>query len=402
MIDSLFIPRSTIAAYAQSEDVLSVLKDLKAHPLLTRAQYDATAGGIQTIINTFPSGGTPDLLILEHDGPMNELDRLADISAASTQLIVLSRDNDVGRYRSLLDKGGADYLFTPVRPELLLAAISRTFARAENRKTGTLLTVFSCGRGSGGSTIAQNAAVLLSQQPEKKAMLLDFDLHTGTVALTFDLNPIRGLRDLLRDPKSITAAEIGKLTQERSMGLQILCSTPMLEPGFPLKADSFVDLLDQARTLVDYLIVDLPGGWSGLHSKLLAMSEQAILVATTDLGSFQTLHNVEDLATKLRQNLPPAHVVLNRWSPAGEKLLSSKLFADLAKGGRLVRVGDFGQASLAAAEAGKAVAELTPRPPVLDDLAEFLADLVGARRKQAKAGAPAPLWARLLKKRSSE
>jgi pilus assembly protein CpaE len=395
--ESLFIPRSTIAAFAKSKDVLAVLKALKSHSLLSRVQYSAVEGGIDEITNMYPTGGTPDLLIIEHDASMDELDRLAEVSGSNTQLIVISRDNDISRYRQLLDQGGADYLFTPITPELLLGSISRTFARSENRQVGTLLTVFSCGRGSGGSTIAQNTAALLAQLPDKRAMLLDFDMYTGTATLNFDLNPVRGLRELLRDPKSITPKEISKLTHERSVDLQILCSAPTLEAEVSLSSDHFVDIIDQARTLVDYVVIDMPTGWSLLHSKLLAMSERALLVTMTDLGSYQTLRNVETMAGKLRQSLPPADVILNRWTPASEKLLSAQIFAETAQNGRLVKVGDFGQSAIAAAENVKLVAELEPNHATLGELKSFLSDLAGARTPDVKERG-SPLLTRLLRR----
>lgn len=398
MTDSLFIPRSSIAAFAQSDEILAILHELKAHPLLTRAQYDAFPGKIDTITNKYPAGGTPELLILEHDGPMQELERLADISAETTQLIVLSRNNDISRYRRLLDQGGADYLFTPITPELLLESISRTFARAENRKVGKLITFFSCGGDSGNSTVAQNAAVVLSQLPEKRVMLLDFDLYTGTAALTFDLNPIRGLRDLLRDAKFISAKEISKIAHDRSASLQILCAIPALEPGFALKADHFVDVLDQARTLADYVVVDMPSGWSLLHSKLLAMTEHAVLVTAPSLGSFQTLNNIENLARKLRQNLPPGDVVINRWTPLAEKLLPMRLFQDSAKGGRVIRLEDLGAAAITAAEKAKAPAELEPRPEALAEFASYLAETAGVASKP-KPVQTLPLIRRFLGKK---
>lgn len=394
---SLFIPRTTIATFAKTPEVLQVLQDLKDHTLLSRAQYDAFSGDIDEIINKYPSGGTPELLILEHDGPIEDLERLAEVSAATTQLIIISSNNDISRYRRLLDQGGADYLFTPVTPELLLGSISRTFAHTENRQAGALIPVFSCGRGSGGSTIAQNTAALISLLPEKRALLLDFDLFTGTATLTFDLSPVRGLRDLIRDPKSISPKEITNLAHERSTSLQILCSPPNLEPGFSISTDHFVDILDQARTLSDFLIVDMPSGWSMLHSKLLAMSEHAMLVTMADLGSYQTLHNIESLAAKLRQNLPPADIVINRWSPASEALISSRLFSETAKGGHLVKVGDFGKTAITAAEAGKAVAELSPVPNELDDLFDFVEGLAGVRRKQ-RDGRMAHVWTSLFRR----
>lgn len=398
MEDSLFIPRSTICAFTQSDEVLSVMTDLAAHPLLTRTQFESIRGGIDEILNKFPAGGTPDLLILQHDGPIEDLDRVAEVSAATTQLIVVSRDNDIGRYRKLLDRGGADYLFTPISVELMLGAISRTFARAENRRTGTLVTFMGCGGGAGGSTVAQTAAVLLSQLPGKRVMLLDFDIYGGTVALNFDLNPVKGLRELLRDPKSIAAKEIARIVHDRSASLQILCSTPTLEPGFALKADNFIDVLDQARSLADFVVVDMPGSWSLLHNKMLAMSERVSLVATPTLASYQALRNVLELSGKLRTSLPAPDLILNRWSPEREKQIASTVFAEAIGAGQLVKVADAPEAALRAAEAAMSLGELRPRPEGLEDLAAYCSALAGVKAK-GTAETKAPLMRRLFGKK---
>lgn len=158
-----------------------------------------------------------------------------------------------------------------------------------------------------------------------------------------------------------------------------------------------MDIIDQARTLVDYVVIDMPTGWSLLHSKLLAMSERALLVTMTDLGSYQTLRNVETMAGKLRQSLPPADVILNRWTPASEKLLSAQIFAETAQNGRLVKVGDFGQSAIAAAENVKLVAELEPNHATLGELKSFLSDLAGARTPDVKERG-SPLLTRLLRR----
>lgn len=395
----LFIPRASVGAFARSPDILSVLYGLRPHPLLARARYEVITGGIDEIIGAYPVGGTPELLILEHDGPIEELERLADVSGATTQLVVISRDNDIGRYRKLIDRGGADYLVAPVTAEVLLASISRTFARAENRRVGRLVTFFSCGGSGGSSTVAQNAAVLLSLAPDTRVLLLDFDVYSGTVALTFDLNPMRGLLDLLRDPRTTSAAEIGRLAQDRSVGLQILCSPPTLEPGFAMRVDHFIDILDKVRSLADFVVIDMPGGWSLLHRQLLTISDHAALVVGPDLGGVQVLSAIGDLAGQHRQNLPPPDVVLNRWTPAADRTISPQVFQGLAKDGRLVRVGDLGPALVQAAEAGKAVAELTERPPALQELDDYAATLSGRRRVAPPAPAKG-LMGRLLRRKA--
>lgn len=382
--DSLFVPRSRIAAFAQSSSVSQILLDLKSHPLLSRTEYECHFGGVEAIINKYPVGGTPELIILEHDLPIDELERLAQISASTTQLIVISKDNDISRYRKLLDQGGSDYLFTPITQELLLGAISRTFARAENRKVGTLLAFISAGGGVGSSTISHNTAVILSKVPGCRVMLLDFDIFMGTAALTFDIQPIRGIRDLLREPKSISAKEIAKLAYERSANLQILCSPPTLEPGFALKTDHFIDILDHARTLVDYIVIDMPGSWSLLHNKIMAISEHVQIVAAPTLNSFQSLYQIEEQTQKLRTNLPTADIILNHWLPSSEKLIASSSFTDAARGGKVVKVEEFDQRATEAASSGKALAEMNGPVNALSTLENHLLEMAKAQPQKKK------------------
>lgn len=377
--ETLFIPRCTIAAFAKSDGVVAELKRLQQHHLLARAQYEVFVGDIDALVNQYPTGGTPELLIIEHDGSIEELDRVADISAAFTQIIVISNNNDVGRYRKLLNRGGSDYLFTPLTQELLLASLSRTFAKTENRPIGALHMFTGCGGGTGASTIAQNAAILLSQVPNKRVLLIDFDIMSGSMSLNFDISPVRGTSELLRDPRSITSQEIARIAHERNSNLQILCSSPTLEPGFQLRSDNFIDILDSARTLADHIVIDMPSGWSTLHTRVLSVAERVTLVTACDLRSFQLMRRIQDLSSKTRQHMSEPDLVLNRWTKKSESIISRKTYQDTLRSGRLIEVGDFQSAAENAAVTGKLVAELTSRPPEMSALVAYLQERTSAR-----------------------
>jgi len=377
MDDSLFIPRRSIAAFASDPDVLGELEGLYNHVLLSRAQYNVFRGGIQEVINRYPVGGTPDLLIVEHNGDIEDLGRLAEVSSEFTQLILISQENDIGRYRKLIDQGGSDYLFTPISRERVLGAISRAFARAENKRTGKLVTFIGCGGGVGNSTMAQSVAVMLSKMENKKVLLCDFDIFTGTVALNFDIAPLRGVRELLKDPKSIRDQEISRITYERSSSLQILCSTPTFDPGMILRADTFIDILDQCRSLADYIIVDMPNGWGLLHNKILAVSERLILVTNPNLSSYQKLQNTLKQVGQLRKERHPLEIVMNRWNKLAEKHFPYDILEEAIQGAKVTKVGECPEHAIAATEKSVALAELTPYPEPLETLNAFATSLAG-------------------------
>jgi pilus assembly protein CpaE len=87
------------------------------------------------------------MIIIEHDGPIEAIKRLAEVSAVAAQVIVLGHVNDIGRYRRLLDEGVSDYLFLPVTPEFLLTSIARAFAQADDVRTGMVVTFLPTGGG---------------------------------------------------------------------------------------------------------------------------------------------------------------------------------------------------------------------------------------------------------------
>src|SRR5699024_7058129 len=57
--------------------------------------------------------------------------------------------------------------------------------------------------GAGASMLATSLAWLLGSEHGKSTALLDLDVHFGTGALTFDLEPGRGLTDAIEDPSRI-------------------------------------------------------------------------------------------------------------------------------------------------------------------------------------------------------
>ena len=54
--------------------------------------------------------------------------------------------------------------------------------------------------GVGASTVAVNLAWLFSDQYNMNTALIDLDLEFGTIALSLDLEPTRGLREALENP----------------------------------------------------------------------------------------------------------------------------------------------------------------------------------------------------------
>ena len=131
-------------------------------------------------------------------------------------------------FRSLLAVGFADYLTTP----LAEGALGRSVERAlEHRDRGGLapgtssapkdakprtLSVIGARGGVGATTVAITIASMLGTRLKEEILLIDFDLHYGSLMLALDLEAIDALREALDQPDRIDALFIQQVAQKKS------------------------------------------------------------------------------------------------------------------------------------------------------------------------------------------
>jgi hypothetical protein len=89
------------------------------------------------------------------------------------------------------------------------------------------------------------------------------------------------------------------------------------------------------------------------------------------------MRNILDLSAKLRTNLPAQDLVLNRWSTTTEKQISSAVFAETLRGGRMFKVAECDEEIVTAGGTALTLAELKPRPAALQELSDYCAMIAG-------------------------
>src|SRR3546814_13142547 len=114
--------------------------------------------------------------------------------------------NVIAVYRAIVDSGACDYLVKPVTEKALVSALNRTEELQQVNVVETApeekarIAVIGSRGGVGSSTFAVNLAWILAEERKYKATLIDLDLEFGTIALSLDLEPTRGLREALENP----------------------------------------------------------------------------------------------------------------------------------------------------------------------------------------------------------
>ena len=130
------------------------------------------------------------------------LDALADVVNPNTKVIVVGTTDTLTFYQWLIGLGIHEYLLAPLTQAPLEAALNKgtgpAIVTAETApQVKKLVGIIGARGGVGTTTIATNLAALCAEYYGVATGLIDLDAHFGSVALSLDLEPGRGMRDAL-------------------------------------------------------------------------------------------------------------------------------------------------------------------------------------------------------------
>ena len=78
-------------------------------------------------------------------------------------------------------------------------------------RSGKIIAVAGSRGGVGSTFIATNLAAILATEKFRRVVIVDLDLHFGTVSLYLDLKPNYGLRNALEDPERVDQVFLERL-----------------------------------------------------------------------------------------------------------------------------------------------------------------------------------------------
>jgi len=255
-----------------------------------------------------------------------------------------------------------------------------------------ILAIFNPKGGVGKTTIATNLAAVLQIRKGKRVLLVDADTVTGHVALSLGIRNPRGIADTWGEQEPGDAREpILNLATEHSSGIKVATLTvdPLALPH--LNADRVGDMLLEARTGVDVVIVDLHPSYGDVNLAIFAASTRILVPVTPDLPALRAALQLSRVAKELGVH-DRLSLIVNRANSGVsvhdiEETTSLTAIAEIRSAGMLlVRAGNL----------GKTLVEQFPREKVtgdFDKLADKVLTLVGATGSER---APAPVPARRL------
>lgn len=298
-------PPSTAGEERQALSAIAFVSDAVMLPRVSADLFNMTLGKASvregTIDDALAISEWPrdlDLLIVDIG---NASDPVADAAALKTAVpgtslvIGVGRVNDVALYRDLLAVGFNDYLAMPFAEGTVARAVERAMA-ARERTGGTVvqnpgaakdarprtLSVLGARGGVGTTTAAVTIAAMLGTRLQEEVLLIDFDLHYGSLMLALDLEAIDALREALDQPDRIDALFIQQVAQKKSEYLFAMGAEEPPTGGFQARPHAASDFLRSFHRRFRWIVADVPRGDPVIQRQVLEASSDILLI--TDLS----------------------------------------------------------------------------------------------------------------------
>lgn len=317
----------------------------------------------------------PNVVLLDLGTDLNaavEVVKAIAMMSPPVHVVGLHTKNDSTAILQSLRAGASEFLYAPFELATQREAIARLRRLVQpeapsQTEAGHVIAVASAKPGSGASTIATQAAFSLQRLTGKRILLADFDLTGGTIGFYLKLSHSYSLVDALQHSEHMDLALWNSLTVNYG-GVDILPApaTPYAEPldGARLRV-----LIEHARNLYDWVILDLPAIFNRTSLMAVSECERAYLVSTSELPSLHLTRKALTMVDQLGFPKDRFQVLVNRVDKRDdigtadmEKLFGCPIHAKLPNDYfSLHRVVTLGQPLGSDGELGKAIEQVAAR-----------------------------------------
>ncbi len=397
--------RQSVHAYLSSAAAGTLVELAFGDRRLLKMELTRLPGGLVEARDRYSTENSPSLLVLEATAPpaqlIFELEALAEVCVAGTNLILLGTTNDVGLYRDLIRRGVAEYLVLPSEPIRLIDAVLELYRDSSQRVAGQVVAFIGTRGGCGSSTLAANTAWQLARRGTTDVVLIDLDLAFGGADLALNLDAVHGIQAVLADPERIDDQFLGRFTAKYGERLHLLPAGVPLEKEVRLSSVALETTLTALRRQAHFIVLDLPRQWSEWVRQTLHTADHVVVTAEPDLLSVRNGRNLIDfLAAKRHLDQPPL-LALNRTSSGKKGEIAQKDFAETIGLEPTAIIAEDVPTFSQAAAAGRLLEETNRRARSVEAIEQLIIRIAG---NPAKASPPPPatlkgLLNRLLGKR---
>ena len=264
------------------ERLSSVIRNTKDFELVSRYQRAGDALGQGLVFK-------PNLILLDIDEEDN-LSMLEDFTKTFTEadVICLSAKWAPSDSESIARAGAKGFLIKPFTSEELQEAL-RTFNKTGLSYGSNVLAFFSPKGKSGKTTLIANLGMALAQKTGQQVGVIDADLQFGDMSVFFNLAPKTTLMEAVRDINFLSPVTLNSYFLPIAENLRVLCGTRRPEYAEMVEIKAFTEVIDMARSMYRYVLIDLPSGFTPISIATAEASDITYLAAMIN-GTFEIQH----------------------------------------------------------------------------------------------------------------
>lgn len=264
------------------ERLSSVIRNTKDFELVSRYQRAGDALGQGLMFK-------PNLILLDIDEDGN-LSLLEDFTQTYTDadVICLSAKWAPSDSETIARAGAKGFIIKPFTSEELQEAL-RTFNKAGLSYGSNVIAFFSPKGKSGKTTLIANLGMALAQKTGQQVGVIDADLQFGDMSVFFNLAPKTTLMEAVRDINFLSPVTLNSYFLPIAENLRVLCGARRPEYAEMIDIKAFTEVVDMARSMYRYVLIDLPSGFVPISIATAEVSDITYLAAMIS-GTFEIRH----------------------------------------------------------------------------------------------------------------
>ena len=262
---------------------------------------------------------TPEIVLVDvtgEDQPINAIMDLAEVVEPGTIVIAIGEVQNVNFYRTVIKGMGVrEYLAKPLTVQTvqrhLLGLMHTDAAPVVPARGGRMVAICGARGGVGVSTVATNLAWMIGTQMHRHTVLVDADLHTGTVALNLNVKNDKGLCTALETPERVDQLLIERSTQPAGDRLHVLAALEPLGREVGYDGRGAATLAKALAARYNFVVADAGARLTPFSRDFLYMAHQRVIVVDPSMAALRNLSRLQEMPAGPLQS-PHAILVLNR------------------------------------------------------------------------------------------